>query len=50
VVFEDTFDELVEQIRHDQFMNISLGEAMGKWLKGQLLRAYIKQGVTDNNI
>jgi hypothetical protein len=35
VVFEDTFDDLMEQIGHDQLMNVGMWKVMGKWLKKQ---------------
>jgi hypothetical protein len=35
VVFEDTFDDLMEQIGCDQLMNVGVWKVMGKWLKKQ---------------
>ncbi len=43
VIFEDAFDKLVEYIRCDQFMNISVWKAMGKWLRRRLLQDYVNR-------
>lgn len=34
VVFEYTFDELVEEVRGYQFVDVCAGEMLGKWLEG----------------
>ena len=34
VVFEYTVDELVEEIRGYQFMDVCMGEMLSKWLEG----------------
>jgi hypothetical protein len=33
VILEDTFDELMEEIRCKQLMDVGTGKVMGKWLK-----------------
>ncbi len=43
MVFENTFDKLVEYVGCDQFMNISPWKAMGKQLRRQLLWDHINR-------
>jgi hypothetical protein len=33
VVLEDAFDELMQEIRRQQFVNIRMWKSMGKWLQ-----------------
>ena len=43
VIFEYTFDELMEEVRGDELIDVGIRKVLGKWLGARLRRQKAKQ-------
>jgi len=50
VILENSFDELMEDVRSYQFINICMGKMVRKWLAGQVNDANTEQTETKPTV